>query len=210
MIRRHQGLRTIARHVDEHDLDPDPIVEFGRWLGEALEACPQPYAMTLATVGADLRPSARVVLLRAHDERGFVFFTNRGSRKGRDLESRPRAALVFHWWELGRQVRVEGTVEEISHDDSEAYWGTRPRGSRIAAWASPQSSEVGSREDLDRLFDDAAACFGEGDIPLPPFWGGYRVVPETIELWLHREDRLHDRVRYSRSAEGWRRVRLAP
>lgn len=196
--------------MDERDLDPDPIVELGRWLSEALEACPQPYAMTLATVGGDGRPSARVVLLRGHDERGFVFFTNRDSRKGRELGRSPHAALVFHWWELGRQVRVEGAVEEISRDDSEAYWRTRPRDSQIAAWASPQSSEVESREELDRLFDDAADRFGDGEIPLPPFWSGFRVVPDAIELWVHHEDRLHDRVRYSRSAEGWRRERLAP
>ena len=196
--------------MDERDLDPDPIAEFGRWLDEALEACPQPYAMTLATVGADGRPSARVVLLRGHDEHGFVFFTNRTSRKGRELATSPHAALVFHWWELGRQVRVEGTVEEISAGDSEGYWKTRPRGSQIAAWASPQSSAIGSREELDRLFDDAADRFGDGEIPLPPYWGGYRVVPETIELWLHHDDRLHDRVRYARADEGWRRERLAP
>jgi pyridoxamine 5'-phosphate oxidase len=203
-------LRTIARHVDEHDLDPDPIVQFGAWLDDAQRACPQPHAMTLATVGADGRPSARVVLLRGHDQRGFVFFTNRDSRKGRELREAPHAALVLHWSELGRQVRVEGAVEKVSAKESRAYWETRPRGGRIAAWASPQSTVLDDREELDRLFDAAARRFVDDDVPLPPFWGGYRVVPETIELWLHHEDRLHDRVRYTRSPDGWRRERLAP
>ena len=196
--------------MDEHDLDHDPLVQFDRWLEEARAACPQPLAMTLATVGADGRPSARIVLLRGRDEHGFVFFTNRESRKGRELGERPHAALVFHWWELGRQVRVEGAVEEVSHDASERYWLTRPRGSRLAAWASDQSGLVEDRAALDRQYAEVETRFAGAEVPLPPFWGGYRVLPDTIELWAHRENRLHDRVRYTRAEDGWRRERLAP
>jgi pyridoxamine 5'-phosphate oxidase len=166
--------------------------------------------MTLATVGADGRPSARIVLLRGRDEHGFVFFTNRESRKGRELGERAHAALVFHWWELGRQVRVEGAVEEVSHDASERYWLTRPRGSRLAAWASDQSGLVEDRAALDRQYAEVETRFAGAEVPLPPFWGGYRVLPDTIELWAHRENRLHDRVRYTRAENGWRREPLAP
>lgn len=166
--------------------------------------------MTLATATRDGRPSARVVLLRGLDERGVVFFTNRRSRKGLELEENPRAALVLHWPELGRQVRVEGDVERVSDDESQAYWKTRPRPSRIAAWASPQSRPVADRAELERLYASLEARFGEGEVPLPDFWGGYRVVPDAIELWSHRENRLHDRIRYVRMPEGWRRERLAP
>jgi pyridoxamine 5'-phosphate oxidase len=196
--------------MDEHELDVDPIVQFGLWLHDAREACPQGDAMTLATAARDGRPSARVVLLRAHDERGFVFFTNRGSRKGAELNENPRAALVFHWWELGRQVRVEGSVEEISDNESAAYWQTRPRESQIAAWASPQSTAIDGRAELEGLYADAEGRYANEEIPLPPFWGGFRVLPDTIEFWLHRDNRLHDRIRYERSAGAWFRERLAP
>jgi len=196
--------------MDEHELDLDPIVQFGLWLRDARQACPQADAMTLATAARNGRPSARVVLLRAHDERGFVFFTNRGSRKGTELRENPRAAVVFHWWELGRQVRVEGAVEEISEGESAAYWQTRPRESRIAAWASPQSTAIGGRAELEGLYADAAGRYTNDEIPLPPFWGGFRVLPDWIEFWLHRNSRLHDRIRYERSAGAWRRERLAP
>ena len=195
--------------MDERDLSDDPVVQFEAWLAEARVACPQADAMTLATADAAGRPSARMVLLRGQDARGFVFFTNRDSRKGRELRANPTAAIVFHWWELGRQVRVEGSVEEVTTAESAAYWRTRPHASRIAAWASPQSSVLRDREELDRLFEGAARDHGD-DVPLPPFWGGFRVVPETIELWSHRDDRLHDRIRYTREGHGWRRERLAP
>ena len=180
------------------------------WLAQAEKACPQPHAMTLATADANGQPSARMVLLRGHDERGFVFFTNKDSRKGRELRANPRAALVLHWWEIGRQVRIEGRVEEVGTAESAAYWRTRPHASRIAAWASPQSSVIRDRAELDSLFAEAAGEHGEDDIPLPPFWGGYRVVPETIELWSHHDDRLHDRIRYTRAGDSWLRERLAP
>lgn len=196
--------------MDERDLDPDPLVAFQAWFREAEGAVPRADAMTLATAAVDGRPSARVVLLRGFDERGFVFFTNRESRKGAELLENPHAALVFHWWELGRQVRIEGDVEEVDSAGSEEYWGTRPRESRIAAWASPQSRPVGARAELNTLYAEANARFLDADIPLPPFWGGYRVVPETYEFWTHRESRLHDRIRYVRSGSAWRQERLAP
>ena len=196
--------------MDLDELDPDPIVQFRHWIGDAESASPRPDAMTLATCTTDGRPSARVVLLRGVDERGFAFFTNRESRKGNELAENPYAALVFHWYELGRQVRVEGRVEEVSPAESAAYWSTRPRASRIAAWASPQSRRLGGRAELERRYASAENDLGRGDVPLPPFWGGYRVVPETVEFWVHDENRLHDRVRYVRSDDAWQRERLAP
>jgi pyridoxamine 5'-phosphate oxidase len=196
--------------MDERDLADDPLVQFEAWLREAREAAPQADAMTLATAGVDGRPSARQVLLRGLDTRGFVFFTNRTSRKALELARNPLAALVFHWYELGRQVRVEGAVEEVDEVDSASYWETRPRASQLAAWASPQSASIAERAKLDSLYAEAEARFAGGDVPLPPFWGGYRVVPETIEFWQHRENRLHDRVNFVRDGADWRRERLAP
>jgi pyridoxamine 5'-phosphate oxidase len=196
--------------MDEHDLGDDPIAQFEAWLRQARGATPQADAMTLATVDAAGRPSARQVLLRGLDERGFVFFTNRRSRKARELAQNPYAALVFHWYELGRQVRVEGRVERVDEAESRSYWQTRPRPSQVAAWASPQSMPLAGREELDRLYVEAEARFAGEEVPLPPHWGGYRLVPETVEFWQHRESRLHDRVCFTREAEGWRRVRLAP
>jgi pyridoxamine 5'-phosphate oxidase len=196
--------------LDERDLDPDPIVALQRWLRDAEGVSPLHDAMTLATTTADGRPSARVVLLRGLDERGLAFFTNRESRKGREIEETPRAAVVLHWPGLGRQVRVEGAVEPVADEESRAYWVTRPRESRIAAWASPQSQPLENRAELDRLYAAAAERFGERDVPLPDFWGGYRVVPHTFEFWFHRDDRLHDRIRYERTEAGWRKQRLAP
>jgi pyridoxamine 5'-phosphate oxidase len=196
--------------MDEHDLDPDPIVALQAWLDDAERVSARPDAMTLATSTADGRPSARVVLLRGLDERGLAFFTNRASRKGRELEENPRAAIVLHWPELGRQARIEGSVERVDEKESRAYWETRPSRSRIAAWASPQSRPLRDRAELDALYAAAEARFGGGDVPLPDFWGGYRVVPEVVEFWEHQDDRLHDRIRYERAVPGWRRERLAP
>ena len=196
--------------VDFPDLDPDPIVALRAWLADATEASPQPDAMAVATSTPDGRPSARVVLLRGIDERGLVFFTNLGSRKGEELAENPRAAAVLHWWELGRQVRIEGAVEEVERDESAAYWATRPRASRVAAWASPQSESLSDRAELETLFEDTEERFAEEDVPLPGFWGGLRIVPESFEFWTHRDDRLHDRIRYMREGDGWRRERLAP
>ena len=168
-----------------------------------------PEATALATATPDGRPSVRMVLLKGADERGFAFFTNYESRKGRELADNPRAALLFHWQPLGRQVRVEGGVERVDADESEAYFRTRPLGSRLAAWASPQSRPLADRAELERLYADAAERFGE-DVPLPPNWGGFRLVPDVYEFWQHGDDRLHDRVRYERDATGWSRTRLAP
>ena len=188
----------------------DPLAALQSWLDEARAAVGEPHAMTLATATPDGRPSARVVLLRGLDERGLTFFTNRTSRKALELRANPRAAAVIHWWDLGRQVRVEGVVEALSPQESAAYWNTRPRGSQMAAWASPQSQPLADRAALDALVAEIEARFAGREVPLPPFWGGYRLVPEAIELWTHRDDRLHDRMRYVREDGGWRSERLAP
>lgn len=196
--------------VDERDLGPDPITSLRSWLLESEQASSRPQVMTLATATPDGRPSARVVLLRGLDDRGLTFFTNRDSRKGDELRENPRAALVLHWWDLGRQVRVEGTVEEVDRSESSEYWESRPRGSRIAAWASAQSRPVGGRAELDDAYADAESRFAGGDVPLPDHWGGYRVRPDVVEFWTHRENRLHDRVRFTRDSSSWRSERLAP
>ena len=196
--------------MDEGALDHDPIRQFSAWFEEARAAGVRfPETMTLATATPEGRPSARMVLLKGADERGFAFYTNRESRKGRELAANARAALVVYWQELGRQVRVEGRVEAVGDEESAEYWATRPRGSRLSASASPQSEVVESRAWLEDRVAEVAERSAD-DVPLPPFWGGYRVVPETIELWEHRDDRLHDRVRYTRADGDWRLERLAP
>jgi pyridoxamine 5'-phosphate oxidase len=196
--------------MDERDLADDPIDLLRAWLDDARATVAQPDAMTLATADLDGRPSARVVLLRGVDARGVVFFTNRTSRKGHELAQNPSAAVVLHWWELGRQVRIEGSTEETTIAESSAYWASRPRGSQLAAWASPQSQPVSGRQDLDARVAEVAERFAGAEVPLPPFWGGHRVVPDRVEFWTHRDDRLHDRVVYVREANGWSRQRLAP
>ena len=195
--------------MDLNELDPDPLRQFERWFADAAAAVEVPEAAALATSTPDGRPSARMVLLKGADERGFAFFTNYESRKGRELVDNPRAALLFHWPPLGRQVRVEGGVEQVDAAESEAYFRTRPLGSRLAAWASPQSRPLADRAELERLYADAAERFGD-DVPLPPGWGGFRLLPDAYEFWHHGDDRLHDRVRYERDAAGWSRTRLAP
>jgi pyridoxamine 5'-phosphate oxidase len=196
--------------MHERDLGSDPLVALQAWLAEAERVADRPQVMTLATATPDGLPSARIVLLRGLNGGGLVFFTNRESRKGEDLRANPRAALVLHWWDLGRQIRVEGAVEEIGRSDSAEYWETRPRASRIAGWVSAQSRPLASRDELDAAYADAEARFAGEDVPLPDHWGGYRVVPEIVEFWRHRENRLHDRVRFTREPDGWRRERLAP
>jgi pyridoxamine 5'-phosphate oxidase len=197
--------------VDEHEIDPNPMRQFAVWYTEAESAgLPQPDATALATATKDGHPSVRMVLLKGYDDHGFVFYTNHESRKGDELAANPHAALVVYWQPLHRQVRVEGRAQRIPDGESAAYFATRPRGSQVAAWASPQSSVVLSRADLDRLYEETDARLGGDDIPLPPFWGGYRIVPIAIEFWQGRENRLHDRVRYERSRDGWARERLAP
>lgn len=198
--------------LDADSADPDPIRQFESWYREA-HATPmrEPTAMTLATASPDGRPSARIVLLKAADERGFVFFTNYQSRKGGELEHNPWAALVFHWPDLVRQVRVEGRVAKVSAEESDAYFKTRPRGSQLGAWASEQSRAIKSRADLERRVQAIAATYEDREIPRPPHWGGLRLVPVAIEFWQGRLDRLHDRLLYSRADDGgWTRERLSP
>ena len=197
--------------MDERDLDPDPLRQFTRWFAEARDAGVEtPEAMALATATPDGRPSARMVLLKGADERGFAFYTNYESRKGGELEANPRAALLFHWRPLGRQVRVEGGVERVPAEESEAYFRTRPRASRLAAWASPQSRPLASRAELDRLCRGRRSRFPDDDVPLPPHWGGFRLLPDAYEFWQHRR-RPSARPRPLRARRrGWRRERLAP
>ncbi|MBP6630240.1 MAG: pyridoxamine 5'-phosphate oxidase [Kofleriaceae bacterium] len=198
-------------HLDPSTVDPDPFVLFHRWFAEvAATAQPVVNAMTLATVDADGRPSARVVLLKELDPRGFVFYSNYASRKGRDLEARPVAALVFYWEALHRQVRVEGEVERVSAAESDAYFAVRPHGSQVGALASPQSAVLPSRAELERRVAATLAELAGAAPPRPPHWGGYRVVPRLLEFWQGQDSRLHDRVEYRRTATGWDRVRLAP
>ena len=200
------------RELREDDVDADPIVEFGRWYDDAVEhGAVQPDAMTIVSATRDGRPSARMVLLRGVDHRGFCFYTNYTSRKGRELDANPRAAIVVHWPEVLRQVRVTGAVQRVDDAESDAYWSSRPRASRISAWASEQSDTVASRAELEARVVELEARFAGADVPRPPGWGGYRVVPDDIELWQHREDRLHDRIRYTPTAAGsWRIERLQP
>jgi pyridoxamine 5'-phosphate oxidase len=189
----------------------DPIAVFAAWLREAEEAGVEvPEAMTLATADSEGAPSARMVLLKGVDQDGFVFFSGYVSRKARELESNPRAALVFYWRPLGKQVRVEGRVERVAEAESAAYFATRPRGSQIAAWASQQSEPLASREELDRRYAELVGEHERRDVPLPPHWGGFRLRPDAIEFWQHRDNRLHDRIRYTRAREGWRSELLSP
>lgn len=197
----------------EEDVAADALEQFQRWLAEAAAADPDDYtSMILATADRQGRPSARTVLLKGCDERGFVFYTNYDSRKGRELQENPRAALVFYWAVLDRQIRIEGRVEKTSREESEAYFRSRPVGSRIGAWASRQSAVIAGRGELEQATRDLVERFGD-DVPLPDTWGGYRVVPEAMEFWQGRLDRLHDRLVYRRLAAdvgGWTIERLSP
>ena len=197
--------------LTERDVASDPITQFQIWFEQArASGLAEPNAMTLATATPDGAPSARIVLLKGVDERGLVFFTDYRSRKGEELRVNPRAALVFHWQELERQVRVTGTVERVTQTESEAYFRSRPLGSRIGAWCSHQSTVIESRDVLEQRLSELERDFASGDVPLPPYWGGFRVAPETVEFWQGRPNRLHDRIRYVREENGWRLERLAP
>ena len=194
----------------EADADPDPLRQFAAWFGDAERSAVQvPEAAALATASADGAPSARMVLVKDFGERGFVFYSNYESRKGRELEANPRAALLFYWDSLRRQVRIEGDVERLAGEESSAYFQTRPLGARLSAWASRQSEVVESRDALERAVEELRAQAGEELAP-PPYWGGYMLRPSVFEFWQHRDDRLHDRLRYRRDGAVWVRERLAP
>jgi pyridoxamine 5'-phosphate oxidase len=196
--------------LDESDLEPDPVVMFGRWMAEAHDAIRHDAnAMVVSTVGADGAPSSRLVLLKGVSEAGFVFFTNTGSRKGRELAGNPRCALLFPWHFLERQVRVDGVAEPLPRADVEAYFSSRPHGSQLGAWASHQSSVVSGRAELETAYADAAARFAD-QVPTPEEWGGYVVRPGVVEFWQGRTSRMHDRLRYRRTPQGWAVERLAP
>lgn len=204
-----------ARGLDEGELAPDPVEQFHRWLADAVAAeLPEPNAMVVATATPQGLPSARHVLLKGCDQRGFAFYTSASSRKGRELAANPRATLCFPWFPLERQVIVEGPVEAVDRDEAADYFRSRPWGSRISAWASRQSSVVGSRAELEQSFAEYAARWPEGgEVPMPAWWGGLRIVPEAVEFWQGRVGRLHDRLRYRRTPEdgvGWVVERLAP
>jgi pyridoxamine 5'-phosphate oxidase len=208
------GELTASERTGFIDLDPDPLPQFAAWLTEAQAAgtIREPNAMAVASVGEDGTPSVRMVLLRGYDERGFVFFTNFESEKGRELTAQPRAAAVLYWDPLMRQVRIVGSVERASDAESDAYHASRARGSEIAAWASDQSRPIADRAELEIRYAEAAARFPEDQpIPRPPYWGGFRIVPRRIEFWQGRENRMHDRLLYERQADGtWKRRRLMP
>lgn len=207
-LRQHYALESLS----ETDVRPDPVAQFAFWFEEAIASqMLEPNAMTLATASPDGRPSARTVLLKDYGNQGFTFFTNYESQKGVELAANPRAALLFTWLELQRQIRIEGRVEKIEAETSLAYFQSRPRESQIGAWASPQSQVIQSREALIKREDEVQVKFsGLDKLPLPPNWGGYRVIPEVFEFWQGRLSRLHDRILYTREGEGWKIERLAP
>jgi len=189
----------------------DPFSIFREWYQEARDAgTPDPTIMTLATVDGDGKPAARIVLLKSFDKKGFVFYTNYQSRKGMDLERNPQAALVFHWRETGQQVRIEGAVEKVSSSASDRYFESRPRGSQLGAWASEQSREIPSKVGLEKSLIKWGAEFRDQPVPRPPHWGGYRVIPEKIEFWSDRENRMHERILFEKTGHGWVSKRLAP
>jgi pyridoxamine 5'-phosphate oxidase len=206
-----------SQPLDETDAPPDPYALFADWFAAAAAVVRIPEAVAVATAGDDGRPSVRMVLMKSWDERGFVFHTNYGSRKGEEIAANPRAALLFHWDPLGRQVRVEGPVGPIAGEESDAHFATRPRGAQVGAHASWQSRPIAGRDELDRRVAEVAARYAGRPVPRPAWWGGYRVSPEVVEFWQNRDDRLHDRLRYQRvpvglgaTGPGWTVTRLQP
>ena len=210
-----QGLADLrrdfsSRGLDESAVDADPFVQFSRWMNDALVSdIPDPNAMTLATVGEDARPDARVVLLKFYGPEGFAFFTNYESKKGRDLTANPYATLHFFWPQLDRQISINGEVKKTSREESEQYFKSRPLDSQLGAWASNQSRVIESRAILEERFGEFKEKFGD-DVPLPDFWGGFRLTPDRFEFWQGRQNRLHDRIRYSGGVSGWNISRLSP
>jgi pyridoxamine 5'-phosphate oxidase len=207
-----RAVTDYGQPLREQDLDPDPVRQFASWFQQAQAAgVRMPEAAALATASADGAPSVRMVLVKGFDDRGFTFFSNYASRKGGELAANPRAALAFYWDPLGRQVRIEGAVERTSADETADYVRSRPRGSQLGALASPQSEVIDSRETLEQRVAELEQRYGQGELPLPTSWGGYRLTPDTVELWQQRHDRLHDRLRYRRGGDGgWVIERLAP
>src|SRR4051812_12130403 len=196
--------------LDERDAPPEPIALWRKWLESAQAAAiAEVNAMVVSTVDGRGAPSSRMVLCKSADADGFVFYTNYDSRKAAEIGANPRVSLLFPWHPLGRQVRVEGVAARVSRAESAAYFATRPHGAQVGAWASPQSSVLASRDELERLVADAEVRYGGGDVPLPPHWGGFRVRPDVVEFWQGRSNRLHDRLRYARDGEGWRVERLS-
>lgn len=197
--------------LTESEMSPDPFQQFSQWLKAAIDAgMHEPNGMAVGTVSRDGGPSVRIVLLREVDARGFVFYTNFESRKGFEIKQRPRAAATFWWGPMQRQVRIEGTVEVVEAETADAYFSSRPRGSQLGAWASPQSRVIGTRSVLEERLQDATDRFADAPVPRPPFWGGYRIVPHSIEFWQGRTSRLHDRLRYRLVDGSWALERLAP